>query len=249
MTGIPPHAIRKWQERFGILKPMLGQNGYWRYTNEDYFVLRSIQQRLAGNQRLQEIMRMGRATLLEDNVTSFTETQMEFLRNVQSHSYGAIERTFNKKIQGTFSSWMTRVIRPSVVLVGKAWETGIISVPEEHGYSKWLQAYLFQKAQAFPNVNRAGWLCVTFPEDNHELSSLMHYAVLRSRGLPAWFCGMLPRDQLIREIQTGKYQGVAISVVLKQSKQKREALAKSIEQVSNEIQVRFGGYALSGEQD
>lgn len=247
MTGIPAHAIRKWQERYGILKPLQAPNGYWRYTNEDYFVLKSIQQRLTDNQRLQEIMNMGRDTLLEDNVSELSENQIEFLKLVQSHAYDSIEKQFNKKTRGTFSSWINRVIRPSVVLVGKAWETGLLSVPEEHGYSKWLQSYLFQKIETFTTASRSGWLCVTFPEDEHELSSLMHYAVMRSRRLPAWFCGMLPRDILLREIQSGKYYGVAISVVLNQTKQKLDALAKSIEQASPGIQVRFGGYAMKAD--
>ncbi|MCE9597765.1 MAG: MerR family transcriptional regulator, partial [Spirochaetia bacterium] len=241
MTGIPSHAIRKWQERYGILKPMQAQNGYWRYSNEDYFVLKSIQQRLADNQRLQEIMRMGRETLLEDKITNFSQSQTEFIGLVQAHSYDAIEKQFNKKTRGTFSSWINRVIRPSVVLVGKAWETGLLSIPDEHGYSKWLQAYLFQKVQSFTPVKKAGWLCVTFPDDPHELSSLMHYAVLRSRGLAAWFCGMLPREILLRELQTGKYSGVAISVVLNQTNQKKDALARAIEQACPGIRVRFGG--------
>lgn len=246
MTGIPSHAIRKWQERYGILKPLQAANGYWRYTNEDYFVLKSIQQRLADHQRLQEIMKMGREKLLEDNVSDLSENQIEFLNLVQSHSYSQIEKQFNKKGHGTFSSWVNRVIRPSVILVGKAWETGVLSVPEEHGYSKWLQAYLFQKVQGFPPASKAGWLCVSFPGDGHELSSLMHYAILRSRGMPAWFCGMLPREILTREVQTGKYRGVAVSVVLNQTRGKLDSLQKAVEQASPGIQVRFGGYAIKG---
>lgn len=242
MTGLLPATIRKWQERFKILKPARLQNGYWCYSTEDYFILKSIQQRLNDQQSLREIMQMGRQALLQDAVPVISEDNREFIRLIQSHSYDQIEKQFEKGKRGTLSSWITHVIRPHVVLVGKAWEAGLISVAEEHGFTQWLHGLLMRHVKH--PAQKGGWLCVTFPGDPHQLSSLMHYCVLRSRSVPAWFCGSLPKEMLIKEIQSGKYRGVAISVVLHQSATRRQQLAQVLEKASPGIRVVFGGFAL-----
>ncbi len=59
MTSFSPARIRKWQERYRIFDPTQGSNGYWYYSNEDYLVLRSIQQRLAMGQKLNSVMGLG----------------------------------------------------------------------------------------------------------------------------------------------------------------------------------------------
>ncbi len=245
MTGIPAHAIRKWQERYHILRPYRTPNGYWHYSNEDFFVLKSIQQRLSQAQRLKTVMQLGREVLLRDQVSSFPPEHLHFLNLVRARNYDAIERLFEEQRRKSFSSWISRVIRPAVILVGKGWEQNLISVPEEHGFSHWLHAYIMRKTQAFGGVEKeACWLVVTFPGDPHDLSSLLYYACLRSHQINAWYTGMLPENELLHEVESGRFKGVSISVVMKQPEEKIRSLREAIQKRNKQIKIRFGGYAL-----
>jgi DNA-binding transcriptional MerR regulator len=247
MTGVPAHTIRKWQERYHILRPRQTLNGYWHYSNEDYFVLKSIQQRLKNAERLKDIMALGRDNLLKDRVGEFSEEQMRFLGRLRKGEFAAIEEEFERRHSSSTSSWINRVVRPFVVLVGKAWESQQISVAEEHAFSRWITAYLTRKAQVPAQTKRTGWFVTTFPEDPHELSALLYYSILKSRGIPAQFYGQLPREELFKEIRSGEFKGVTVSVVLKQPRAKLESLRAELQKTSPGIQVRFGGFALRGE--
>lgn len=248
MTGVPAHTIRKWQERYHILRPRQTRNGYWHYSNEDYFVLKSVQQRLKENERLREIMALGRDNLLRDKVGEFSREHLSFLSMLRAGDFASIEADVDKRMTTSYSSWISRVIRPMVVLVGKAWETQQISVAEEHAFSRWLTAYLTRKADIPSAVERSGWLVATFPDDPHELSSLMYYVILRSRGVHAQFFGPLPREELLREVRSGDFKGVSVSVVLKQSRQKMDGLRAELQKTAPGIEVRFGGFALREEK-
>lgn len=247
MTGVPAHTIRKWQERYHILRPRQTRNGYWHYSNEDYFVLKSIQQRLKASERLREVMALGRDTLLRDKVGDFSDEHLTFLSLLREGDFSAIEAEMESRMTSSISSWINRVIRPVVVLVGKAWESQQISVAEEHAFSRWLTAYLTRKVVVPSSVERSGWLVATFPDDPHELSSLMYYAILCSRGVHAQFFGPLPREELLREVRSGDFKGVSVSVVLKQPRQKLDALRSELQKAAPGIEVRFGGFALREE--
>lgn len=247
MTGVPAHTIRKWQERYHILRPRQTQNGYWHYSNEDYFVLKSIQQRLGNAQRLREIMALGRDNLLRDKVGDFSPEHLAFLSRLRDGDFASIEDSFERRRTRSTSSWINRVIRPAVVLVGKAWESQQVSVAEEHAFSRWLTAYLTRKAPVSEEAVRNGWLITTFPEDPHELSALMYSVILKSRGVPAQFYGHLPREELFREVRAGEFKGVAVSVVLKQPHARLDSLRSDLQKAVPGIQVRFGGFGLRGE--
>jgi DNA-binding transcriptional MerR regulator len=245
MTGIASHAIRKWQERYNILRPFRTPNGYWHYSNDDYFVLKSIQMRLDQSQKLKKIMALGREALLKDKVTTFSEEQLTFIKLLQAHDYDSVEKIFDKQLKGPFSAWVHHIIGPAVILVGKAWEENLLSVPEEHAFSHWLHGYIFAKIEKFPPHAKPGWLVTTFPGDPHDLSSLLHYAVLRSRGISAWYTGNLPENDLLREVESGKYIGISISVVLEQPEKKVKALESAILARNPKIKIRFGGFGMS----
>lgn len=249
MTGVPSHTIRKWQERYHILRPRQTRNGYWHYSNEDYFVLKSIQQRLKEAQRLKDIMALGRDNLLKDKVGDFSSEHLKFLEQLRQGNFVAIEDSFERARRSSVSSWMNRIVRPAVVLVGKAWESQQITVAEEHAFSHWLSAYLTRMTPVPEQVEKQGWLVTTYPGDPHELSALMYWSILRSRGVRAQYYGGLPREELLREVKQGEFKGVTVSVVLKQPKARIESLRAEILQASPGILVRFGGFALRGESN
>ncbi len=144
----------------------------------------------------------------------------------------------------TYSSWVRGTLQPLLQMVGRAWETGFISIAEEHSLSRWFQGFVLQSLKAYPAPASIDWLVVTFPGDPHELGALMHYAILRSRGKLVRFAGPLPREELVRETRAGEYKRISISVVLPQTKDKIAALREELAKVSPDTRVYFGGAAV-----
>lgn len=248
MTSFSPARIRKWQERYRVFRPMQGGNGYWYYTNEDYLVLRSIQQRLALGHKLAQIMQLGREHLLANLIhDDYSEEDWSIIQAVKDGEYRKIERRLEAaRASQKCRHWLKHAVQPVTVTVGRAWESSYVSITEEHAFSRWMHSYLMGVAMAYPGNGPAhDWLVATFPDDAHELGALMHFVHLRSRGRAARFAGMLPREELIREIRNGEYQRASISVVMPQTPEKLRSLRQEISKARPGLQVFFGGYGLS----
>ena len=246
MTSFTPARIRKWQERYRIFAPLQGSNGYWYYTNEDYLVLRSVQQRLAMGQKLNQVMALGREFLLENLINDeFSQTEWRLIQWIKDSSYEKMEdHLLGERKSKSYGSWIRTVLQPMLTMVGRAWETGFISIAEEHSLSRWFHGFMLQTLADLPDPHHIDWLVVTYPGDAHELGALMHYAILRTRGKNVRFAGELPHDELLREIPEGDYKRVSISVVLPQSREKLEALRAELATASPGLLVYFGGAAV-----
>lgn len=246
MTSFSPARIRKWQERYRIFNPTQGSNGYWYYSNEDYLVLRSIQQRLAMGQKLNLVMGLGREFLLANLINDeFTQTEWKLIQFIKDSNYEMLENhLFVERKSKTYGSWVRGTLGPLLTMVGRAWETGFVSIAEEHALSHWFHGFVLQSLKAYPAPSAIDWLVVTYPGDPHELGALLHYAILRSRGKKVRFAGDLPREELIREIRSNEYQRVSISVVLPQGREKLEQLREELIAVAPGLQVYFGGGAV-----
>lgn len=246
MTSFSPARIRKWQERYRIFAPNQGSNGYWYCSNEDYLVLRSIQQRLAMGQKLNLVMALGREFLLANLINDeFSQTEWKLIQLIKDSNYEMLENHLYVESKKTpYGGWVRNTLQPMLMMVGRAWETGFISIAEEHALSRWFHGFVLQSLKVYPAPNAIDWLVVTYPGDPHELGALMHYAILRSRGKKVRFAGELPREELVREIRTGTYQRISISVVLPQSRDKLEGLRAEIVSTNPELKVYFGGGAV-----
>ena len=246
MTNFSPARIRKWQERYRIFEPTQGSNGYWYYTNDDYRVLRALQQRLAAGEKLQQVMALGRQSLLRTPIDQdLTEAQWSLIQLVKDRRFSAARAMLDKKRkQLLYGQWIRRIVQPACVTVGLAWEKNLLTVSEEHEFSRWLMAYLLESADNAARDDEATWLVVSMPGDEHELGALMHYCLLRSRGRPARFVGMLPEEELLKDLRDHIYHRVSISVVMPVTQKKLDSLRKSMQQVAPMTRLLFGGYGL-----
>ncbi len=246
LTNIPPGRIRKWQERYNILCPRQGKNGYWYYSNIDYRILSSIQYFLSQGKQLHQIMALGPHTLfrksLELRPEDVTLEKKSYIQLLKEGDYESIGKILLKEKKSDFPYWIRKEIQPLVVSVGRAWEIGIINVADEHAFTRWFTSFLFSLLNGIPLRLPLTWLVCSFPRDKHELGALMYYCILRSQGHCVRYVGMLPYLELLNEVQTKAYKKVSISVVIPRSFKEKKALEKDITSISSETKVEFGGY-------
>lgn len=242
LTGLSPARIRKWQERYGILEPKNAPNGYWYYSNDDLFVLKNVNQLLSDGVPLIRIMSRGRKELLglpsQNNL--FNPKELDLIRAISENKFVSIREELSKKKSESFEAWVKR-LSDVTKMIGDAWCEGVLSIGDEHAFSFWLPGFFREFIRKFEKSVEPEILVVSFPGDDHSLGALLHYGLILSRGASARFCGMLPESELFRELSTGKYSEIHISIVVPKQKSEIAGLSKRIRKRFSSIRICFGG--------
>ncbi|MCB1138322.1 MAG: MerR family transcriptional regulator [Leptospiraceae bacterium] len=243
LTGFDGARIRKWQERYRILRPERGGNGYWYYNNEDYIVLQNMKRLLDKGEKLQSVVSLGREYLLGMmGADDFSEDEMEVIKRISRNDFESIGQALDRQYSSMhFTDFVRGPVRDTVVLIGSAWEAGLLSVAEEHAVSRWLFTYIYGKTRELGIVDDPVWLVAVFPGDPHELGALMHYALLVAKRIPAKYAGTLSPEHIIDELKRNQYRNLSLSLVMPQSMEKIDSVRSKIKERSGVKKVLIGG--------
>lgn len=237
MTGLSAARIRKWQERYGLLSPRLAPNGYWYYSNEDFFKLRRIAESLKAGATISSLLAPGREPLVEEAPLHSDE---ELIRALKAGNFESLESLLSQRNKERFETWIER-LGETIVSVGRIWEQGLISVADEHAFSFWFEGFFREKIRKLEKQGKPTCLVVSFPGDDHVLGALLHYGLLLKQQVKARFCGMLPVEALIQELRVGSYNSVHVSVVMPRKASALRNLKSRLETSFPDLKVQFGG--------
>lgn len=242
MTDINPDRIRKWQERYHILNPEIGKNGYYYYNNEDLKILLFIKKELKTGKRIKQIIenyKKNKSVNFFEN--EFTSEELTIINLISNFDYKPIEKHLSSVLNKEgFYKWL-REIHKLILLTGKAWEKDLISISDEHSFSNWLKGNLLTYVVRNIPEKKVIWLVCTFPGDEHELGAILHYVKLLKFKVPARYVGNLPKEELLRELKINQYKYLSISVVMPRKWKELQKLKEEIQKIGN-IKVLFGGY-------
>jgi DNA-binding transcriptional MerR regulator len=243
MTGVKGFTIRKWQERYSIFQPQMANNGYWYYSNEDYTVLSKIVKLLESGERISNIAALGRDNILKiRNDQGYNDAERQLLQWIMDGNFSAIERYLDEKHDSMgFKEFIRHHAEHLVILAGRAWQDGLITVAEENSLTKWLVGYIHSKISKFEVTKRPVWLVSIFPGDPHEIGALLHYAILRSKKVPVKYVGSIPIEHLVKELTKTEYRVVSISMALAQPLTKVEKLKTTLLKKTKVKRIYFGG--------
>lgn len=243
LTNVPAANIRKWRERYSILDPQRGENGYLYYTSEDYRVVLSINLLLAEGKKLAGIMQLGREKLLEiAPKANHSNEEMLFIEKVIENDFAMLTQEMDEYLQThTAESLIQKRVLAQTILVGQAWESGFITVATEHAFSRWMMGYLSQVALRFTRKKGGDRLFIAFPDDEHELGAMMHYVLMASEGLGGKFCGVLPFDRLVEELGHGDYDELHVSATIPRSRDDIDKFVSSVHKKFPHIKIKIGG--------
>ena len=243
ITGLSPARIRKWQERHGLLQPEVGENGYHYYTNEDLFILNHVNKALDEGMTLSQVVRRSRDEILNEHLhDEFTKDQLEFVRNIAEGRWDLLAKAFNKEFKKLdFSEWVLSYILNYVYLVGNAWNAGYLSVADEHAFSRWFIGYFHTKIDKFITGEKPKELVVVYPKDEHELGALLYFGLVLESGRSAKFCGVLPEQDIIKELYDNNYETLAVSLVIPRKMSEIKNFEKRIQDRFDRLKIKFGG--------
>ena len=188
-TGIAPDTLRKWEQRYGVLRPVRTAGGQRRYSETDVQRVVWLRDRISEGWRISEAARMldgGDSAALDDPL-AFREALIAAIRDVDTVSLAAtLDQTFAVL---PLEQALTDVVTPALRWTGEAWHRGELSIAQEHAVSAKVRAHLGKlTADGRGDVLGVAVLACG-PGEYHDLGLLMLAVVLRADGWRVEFLG------------------------------------------------------------
>jgi methanogenic corrinoid protein MtbC1 len=188
-TGVPPDTIRKWEQRYGVIRPERTPGGQRRYSEVDVARVEWLKARLAEGYRIGEAaallgsVDLGAPASLEEHVHALLEA-------VERSDVDALTRLVDQALtlHGAEEAFRD-ILAPALVDVGTRWEAGELTVAQEHLATGVVRASLERLiADARPTLHGLAVLACA-PGEQHEIGLLMLAVLLRGEGWNVAYLG------------------------------------------------------------
>lgn len=235
VTGLSPELIRAWERRYGFPTPVRTPGGHRRYSRDQAATLHRAALLIRSGFRAREAISRARqadepavpnSLAIEQSAESLADQliaggpsdALSQLRTTE-HALG-FERTLEERVL------------PALRLVGRGWETGALSVAQEHTATgiviSWLGSVRSELRAPRPPVQV---LIATPPGEHHAVPVWAMELLLTRRGVSALALGSdVPIEALVRELRARRPQALVLSVARADSVQMlRRAVAIAAE--------------------
>jgi MerR family transcriptional regulator, light-induced transcriptional regulator len=190
-TGIAADTLRKWEQRYAIIRPMRTRGGQRRYTERDVARVEWLRDRLADGYRISEAAALlGQTTEPAGRTTA--ESRLQILQAVERGDARELGQLLDQAfaLHGV-EDVLTAVVAPLLDELGEAWEKGRVGVAEEHLASEAIRARLVQQLADSRAPIRGVAVLACAPGERHDLGLLMLAILLRADG---WHIAYLGAD-------------------------------------------------------
>ena len=188
-TGVPPDTLRKWEQRYGVLRPDRTQGGQRRYSDQDVARVEWLRA------RLEEGYRIGEAAALLGAIPITTGGSTDELHAAITAAVecgdlttlvGLIEETL---ALNSLEDALADVLAPALAGVGDRWEAGEVSVAQEHLVTGIVRTRLERLLADHRGAVRGTALLACAPGERHDLGLLMLAVLLRADGWQVAYLG------------------------------------------------------------
>ena len=188
-TGVAPDTLRKWEQRYGVLRPVRTAGGQRRYSEMD------VQRVEWLRDRIRDGWRIGEAARVIDEAASVALDEPGDLRYTL---VAAIEqndpRTVSATLDQTFAvlpleQALAEVVTPALRWTGEAWHRGDLSVAQEHAITAKVRAHLGKLISEGQGGVRGSAVLACAPGEHHDIGLLMLAVMLRADGWRVEFLG------------------------------------------------------------
>ncbi len=221
LSGVKPHTIRIWEQRYNMLTPLRSDTNI-RYYDDDQLrrLLNVVTLQNAGF----KISAIG--NLSDEEITN----QIELLNNsggpgikeesiinqLISAGFTFNEHQFEKAFSNAILSFglsgaYEKVLYPMMNKIGLLWVTEEISPAQEHFISQLIRQKLFAAIDSLEPVSEFSetWLLFLPENEHHEIGLLVANYILRSKGINVCYLGAdVPLQSLKETVNTINPKGL-----------------------------------------
>jgi DNA-binding transcriptional MerR regulator len=215
LTGIKPHTLRIWEQRYGIPHPKRTATNIRYYDDEDIKLLLSVAMLNRQGHKISKISQMSREVMHENviELSNNSKDQVVQLEVIIAAMFSldevAFETVFSTSVlQIGLERTFIEIVLPLMGRIGMLWQTGSLNPAYEHFITNLIRQRLFVAIDNQPkNILASSKKFVLFlpPSETHELGLLFSNYLIRSRGHHTSYLGPnLPLDELTSVMQVYK---------------------------------------------
>lgn len=194
-SGIKPHTIRMWEQRFNALKPNRSAGNTRYYDGEQLKRLLNIVSLLKGKHKVSELCMMSNDqlnALLNERLNDSTQNTNQneyFISQLISSALEFNESKFDKVFSNSIlriglAESYTQILYPVLLRLGQMWSKNRLAPTQEHFISLLIRTKLFAAIDALPPAKetKKTWLLFLPENEYHEIGLLMAHFLIRQAG-------------------------------------------------------------------
>ena len=190
-TGVGADTLRKWEQRYGVLRPGRTSGGQRRYSDLDVARVEWLKARLGEGYRIGEAAELLGGAGAEAPASP-RALRASLLDAIERSEPAALERLLDQ----TFATLaleraLSAVVQPVLERVGEAWQSGGLSVAQEHLISQSVRGRLQRLLTVGGGDARGTVVLACAPGELHDLGLLMLAVLLCADG---WRVAYLGQD-------------------------------------------------------
>ena len=216
-SGVKPHTIRIWEQRYNALKPNRSEGNTRYYDNSQLRRLLNIVSLMESGYRVSELGSMTDENLSELlakkwNVDDEKEPTEYFISQLIAAGTSYDEGSFEKSLShcllrfGMKDAYI-KVLYPMLGRIGILWASDKLAPAHEHFISNLVRQKLFTAIDYLPapNSESDSWLLFLPENEYHEIGLLFAYYLIRLSGRKAVYLGSnVPLKSLISAVHQTK---------------------------------------------
>ena len=211
-VGVSDHVLRAWETRYGLLRPRRSAGGFRLYSDRDEAQVRRMQLHLSSGLSAAEAARatiaegrtiapVGDVRRAEDTgITDIVSLSGRLRRALDDFDEPAAQRVLDRLLSElTLATVLRDVVLPYLNDLGARWESGQITVAQEHFASNVIRGRLSGLARGWGNGRGPRAIVACPPGELHDLPLMIFGIMLNRSGWRVDYFGMnTPIDELIQ---------------------------------------------------
>lgn len=192
LTGIKPHTLRIWEQRYGIPLPNRTATNIRFYTDDDLKLLLNVAMLNRQGYKISKITKMSKEELdqLVLDITLNSHDDKIHIEALIKAMFSLDEARFIQVFQSSveqigFEKSFTNLVFPLLSRIGIMWQTGSVNPVYEHFITHLIRLKLYVATEALPaiNVEVAKKFILFLPSfETHELTLLYANYLIRAAG-------------------------------------------------------------------
>jgi MerR family transcriptional regulator, light-induced transcriptional regulator len=190
-VGVSSELLRAWERRYGLLRPTRTDGGFRLYSGEDERRVRLMQRHLARGVAAAEAAQLALAETSAREGGSGWENEASVLAEaLESFEEQAAQLTLDRLLAAvTVETVLTAVVLPYLHELGRRWESGEVSIAQEHFASNLLRGRLHGLARGWDRGAGPRALLACAPGEQHDLPLIVFGIALHGHGWRITFLG------------------------------------------------------------
>lgn len=217
VTGLSPELIRAWERRYGFPTPVRTVGGHRRYSREQAETLHRAALLIRSGFRAREAISRARqvgGTAVPNSLTVEQSAESLAGQLVAGSPADALSQLRTTEHALGFERTLEERVLPALRLVGRGWETGALSVAQEHTATGIVISWLGSVRSELRAARRpVQVLIATPPGEHHAVPVWAMELLLTRRRVGALALGSdVPIEALVRELRARRPYALVLSV-------------------------------------